>query len=82
MWGVHFFNEDNPVYQELTKVLEIRRQNIVLCQGCQYLRPISAPNDDDDRFSLPEMVGGQIRSIVPWSRIFNGKEVLLAINAD
>jgi glycosidase len=79
--GVHFFDEDNRVYQELAKVLEIRRQNIVLRRGRQYLRSISAPNDGV-RFSLPEMVGGQMRSVVPWSRIFNGKEVLLAINTD
>ncbi len=79
--GVHFFNEENPVYQELAKVLDIRRKNIVLRRGRQYLRPISAPNDGV-RFSLPEMVGGQIRSVVPWSRIFNGKEMMLAINTD
>jgi hypothetical protein len=53
----------------------------VLRRGRQYLRSISAP-DDGVRFNLPEMVGGQIRSLVPWSRIFNGKEVLLAINTD
>ena len=79
--GLHFFNEDNPVYRELAKVLEIRRKNIVLRRGRQYLRPISAP-DDGVRFNLPEMVNGQIRSVVPWSRIFNGKEMLLAINTD
>jgi glycosidase len=79
--GLHFFDEDHPVYRELAKILEIRRQNIVLRRGRQYLRSISAP-DDGVRFSLPEMVGGQIRSLVPWSRIFNGKEVLLAINTD
>jgi glycosidase len=79
--GVHFFDEDNRVYQELAKVLEMRRKSIVLRRGRQYLRQISAPNDGV-RFSLPEMVGGQIRSVVPWSRIFNGKEVLLAINTD
>ena len=79
--GLHFFNEDNPVYRELAKVLEIRRKNIVLRRGRQYLRPISAA-DDGVRFSLPEMVGGEIRSVVPWSRIFNGKEMLLAINTD
>jgi hypothetical protein len=28
------------------------------------------------------MVGGQMRSVVPWSRIFNDKEVLLAINTN
>lgn len=79
--GVHFFNEDNPVYRELAKVLEIRRQHIVLRRGRQYLRPISAANDGV-RFSLPEMVGGQLRSVVPWTRIFNGKEMLLAVNTD
>jgi glycosidase len=79
--GVHFFNEDNPVYQELAQVLEIRRQHIVLRRGRQYLRQISAPNDGV-RFSLPEMVGGQIRYVVPWSRIFSTKEMLLAINTD
>ena len=79
--GLHFFDEDHPVYRELAKILEIRRQNIVLRRGRQYLRSISSP-DDGVRFSLPEMVGGQIRSLVPWSRIFNGKEVLLAINTD
>jgi hypothetical protein len=54
--GMHFFNEDNRVYQKLAKVLEIRRKNIVLRRGRQYLRPISTPNDGI-RFSLPEMGG-------------------------
>ena len=79
--GVHFFDENNQVYEELAKILEIRRQNIVLRRGRQYLREISAPNDGVN-FSLPEKVGREIRSVVPWSRIFNGKEMLLAINTD
>ena len=78
---VHFFDENNTVYQELAKILNIRRQNIVLRRGRQYLREISAPNDGV-RFSLPEMVGGEIRYVVPWSRIFSTKEMLLAINTD
>jgi hypothetical protein len=28
------------------------------------------------------MIGGQIRSVVPWSRLFNDQELLLAINTD
>jgi hypothetical protein len=79
--GVHFFDEDNPVYQELAKILDIRSQNIVLRRGRQYLREISAPNDGVN-FSLPEMLGGQIRYVMPWSRIFGTKEMLLAINTD
>ena len=79
--GVHFFNEDNPVYQELAKLLEIRRENIVLRRGRQYLRPISAP-DDGVNFGLPRTIGGQMRSVVPWSRILSTKEMVLAINTD
>jgi hypothetical protein len=79
--GVHCFNEDHPVYQELAKILNVRQQKIVLRRGRQYLRPISSPNDGI-HFNLPEMIGGQIRSVVPWSRIFNDQEMLLAINTD
>ncbi|MGK7910985.1 MAG: alpha-amylase family glycosyl hydrolase [Synechococcus sp.] len=79
--GVHVFNEDNPVYKGLAKLLEIRRENIVLRRGRQYLRPISAP-DDGVNFGDPEMVGGQMRSVVPWSRILSTKEMVLAINTD
>lgn len=75
----HFFNEDNPVYQELALILEIRRKNLVLCRGRQYLRSISG---DGQNFGFPSMIGNQIRSVVPWSRILSNKEMLLAINTD
>jgi glycosidase len=79
--NVHFFNEDTFVYQELAKILAIRSQNMVLRRGRQYLRAISAPNDGI-AFEIPKLVGTQIRSVVPWSRIFNNQEMLLAINTD
>jgi glycosidase len=75
----HFFNEENPVYQELAKILAIRRTRIVLRRGRQYLREISG---DGFNFGLPAMIGEKIISIVPWSRIFNNQEMLLAINTD
>ena len=28
------------------------------------------------------MIGGQIRSVVPWSRLFDSREILLAVNTD
>jgi hypothetical protein len=77
--GRHFFNEAGTVFQELAKILRIRQNNIVIRRGRQYLRPISG---DGENFGLPRMIGGQIRSVVPWSRIFNNQEVLLAINTD
>ncbi len=75
----HFFNEDRPIYKELAKILTVRRQNIGLRRGRQYLRPISG---DGENFGVPEMIGGEMRSIVPWSRIFNDRETVLAINTD
>lgn len=75
----HFFNEDNPVYRELAKILEIRQQKITLRRGRQYLRPISGNGED---FGLPQMVGNEIRSVVPWSRLLDKDEIVLAINTD
>jgi glycosidase len=77
----HCFDETNPVYQQLAKVLAIRQQNIVLRRGRQYLRAISAP-EDGVNFGFPTLQGEQIRSVIPWSRVFSSKEVLLAINTD
>ena len=79
--GRHFFDESNPVYQQLAKVLTLRKDNIILKRGRQYLREVSGPTDGVN-FGLPTMVGGEIRFVVPWSRIFSGKEVLLAISTD
>lgn len=57
------------------------RKHIVLRRGRQYLREISAP-ENGVNFGLPEMIGGQIHSVVPWSQIFNDQEMLLTINTD
>lgn len=77
--GAHFFDEENPVYRELAKILAIRREKIALRRGRQYLREISG---DGVNFGLPYAIGGEIRSVVPWSRIFDAEEMVLAINTD
>src|SRR5207302_1585594 len=77
--GAHFFNEDNRVYQELSKILKIRSEKLPLRLGRQFLRPISS---DGQQFGLPQMIDSQIRSIIPWSRILCDMEILLAINTD
>ncbi len=68
-----------PSYLELQKILQLRRSNLVIRRGRQYLRQISG---DGQNFGVPAMVGGAIRSVVPWSRIFSDREVLLAVNTD
>jgi hypothetical protein len=75
----HFFDESHAVYRELGKILAVRRGNVTVRRGRQYLREISG---DGVHFGPPRMVGGRIRSVVPWSRIFNDREVLLAVNTD
>jgi hypothetical protein len=77
--GRHFFREDRWVYGELAKVLALREQHIALRRGRQYLREISGNGVD---YGLPHMIGGQIRFVVPWSRLLDTSEILLAINTD
>jgi glycosidase len=77
--GRHFFNEASSAYVELAKILAIRARSLPLRRGRQYLREISGNGTD---FGLPTLLGNQIRSVVPWSRIFSTSEVLLAINTD
>ncbi len=77
--GRHFFDESGQVYRELAKVMQVRRQKIALRRGRQYLREISG---DGVSFGLPRMLGGRMLSVVPWSRIFDDRELLLAINTD
>ena len=75
----NFFHEQAFVYQELAKIIAVRRNRIALRRGRQYLRQISG---DGNNFGLPQMIGDQIRSVVPWSRLFDESEVLCAINTD
>ncbi len=75
----HFFNEDTFLFKEISKILKIRKEKIALRRGRQYLRSISGNGID---FGIPQKIGDEIRSVVPWSRIFNNKEMLLAINTD
>jgi glycosidase len=75
----HFFNENQPVYQELAKILAVRKEKIALRRGRQYLREISG---DGQNFGLPVILGDRMLSVVPWSRSFDDQNLLLALNTD
>ncbi len=77
--GRHFFDETSGAYRALAAILAVRRRLLPLRRGRQYLRQISG---DGERFGLPVMLDGPLRSVVPWSRIFDDQEVLCAINTD
>ncbi|MEI7824630.1 MAG: alpha-amylase family glycosyl hydrolase [Chlorobiaceae bacterium] len=75
--GYHFFNDQSNVYVEFAKILKIRKAELALRRGRQYLREISG---DGINFGLPKMLGTEIRSVVPWSRILDREEIVVAIN--
>lgn len=75
----HFFNESNVVFQECAKICKLRQKYAALRRGRQYLREISSNGRE---FGLPHMIGGRMKSIVAWSRIFADRELLCALNTD
>jgi len=77
--GRHFFNESGPVYRELAKILKLRSKRLVLRRGRQYLREISG---DGINFGQPAKLGSRLLSIIPWSRILDSVEMLLAVNTN
>lgn len=77
--GRHCFNEDHPVYRAIARILDVRQSSPPLRRGRQYLREISG---DGMNFGPPGMIGGELRSVVPWSRLFDDAEVLCALNTD
>jgi hypothetical protein len=79
--GRHFFDESHPVYLATAAISAIRQNTIELRRGRQYLRQISAIGDEGT-FGYPKLISGPMRTVVPWSRILNNREVLCAINTD
>lgn len=77
--GKHFFNEDSEIYRFVQDVTRIRRENIALRRGRQYLRQVSESGED---FYYPQPVNGELHWVIAWSRIFAGSECLCAINTD
>lgn len=77
--GRHFFDEQHEVYRAAAAIADLLKRRIALRRGRQYLRQISGTGD---AFGFPRAIGGQMRSIVPWSRLFDDREILLAISTD
>lgn len=76
----HFFDETSGTYIEIAKILTVRKNDLALRRGRQYLRPIS---EDGVDFWYPNRIGeGRMTSIVAWSRIMSNREVVCAINTD
>lgn len=76
--NVHFFDQKNNVYQELSDILALRHEYLALRHGRQFLRKVSR---DGKNFSIPTRSNNhRIESIISWSKILSHQEVLLAFN--
>jgi glycosidase len=77
----HFFNEENAIYKFISQVCALRRQHLALRRGRQYLRQISATGHADE-FYYPALINNELKWVVAWSRIFDGVELVCAINTN
>jgi glycosidase len=77
----HFFNEGHEIYRFMQRLCALRGEHIALRRGRQYLREVSASGRDED-FHYPQPLGGELRWVVAWSRLFADRELLCAINTD
>ena len=76
-----FFNENHPVYREISKLTKLRKEHLPLQTGRQYLREISPrPGTADFQYPRPENEENRYTGIIGWSRIFSKEEFLLAVN--
>lgn len=74
----HFFDENNDVYKELSDILKIRSENLVLRHGRQFLRKVSLNGKE---FHIPKRINeNRIESIITWSKILSDQEAVLAFN--
>jgi glycosidase len=70
--GVHFFNEQGPIYRGIKSIATVRAQEPALRYGRQYFRQISG---DGSNFGYPGRSG-----TLSYSRILDTDEVLVVIN--
>lgn len=75
----HFFNENHRAYGLIRDICRLRSDHIGLRRGRQYLREVSG---GDGQFHYPRPIGGTLRWVVAWSRIFADVEYLCAVNTD
>ncbi len=77
---VHYFDESSEGFRGFSALLHLRQEDVALRRGHQFLRETSG---DGEGFGLPTLVGEEpMHAVVAWSRVYEGKETLVAINTD
>ncbi len=71
--GCHFFNDQNQIYRDISRIAEIRLKEPALRYGRQYFREISGNGAE---FGHP--IDGSCT--LAWSRILDDTEIIVAMN--
>jgi len=77
--GYHFFNEQHEIYQQLQRLLAIRKHLPALRQGDQQLLEISG---DGEHFGYPAKLGARMLTLVPWLRQTSDQRILCVVSTD
>lgn len=77
--GVHFFDEDAPLFEAFSKLCALRHEWIALRRGRQYVHEISG---DGVHFGPPVKFGDRLHTLVSWSRVVADHEMLVVFNTD
>jgi hypothetical protein len=77
--GVHFFDEDAPLFRAVSRLCELRHEWIALRRGRQYVHEISG---DGVHFGPPVRFGDRLHTLVSWSRVVADHEILVVFNTD
>jgi len=77
--GCHCFNERHAIYQQLQRLLAIRKHLPALRQGDQQLLEISG---DGEHFGFPTRLSGRMFTLIPWLRRVDDQAVLCVVSTD
>jgi hypothetical protein len=76
----HCFLETSEVYQQLAELAGVREKELALRRGRRYLREVLG---NGMGFGYPRKLEEErMTGVIAWSRIFDGVEIVCAINTD
>lgn len=76
---LHCFDENNLLYQQLTRLLTVRQHSTALRRGAQQLLTTAG---DGEHFGFPRMIGDRLDGVIAWLRKSAEETVLCAMNTD
>jgi hypothetical protein len=78
----HFFDEATPTYRVIHDLTQLRANQITLRRGEQYLCIVSSASMAHRIPCFSDMASRHSKSVIAWLRVYEGEEVLCAMNTN